>query len=355
MLFTIKFTLIIVVVFVQLVSATENYFEISQQQVTNVYNAFQFDNDIDSCSKFIDALLKHSGWQEPSDEWRDAAIKLIKGVVLRVDLNGGLSIPANAKLLHCYTYLEEQNKLLDSIIKETQPLVDVTSQVQSVRPSQSDTIASTSKRPNTFSEAQRRELDLAFSENPKPTRETMYMLASKLSTKYPLVVKWFSNKRRYYRPQTAEQQAPRQKKKPRKKIFIPRKSRLALIKAYLKDAYLTRETVQMLAQQLDLQDWEIKRWFKNRRKYFKKHNVQQPSADQPPLVRRGAKKNLLSDLAYLEFESVYLENPRPSNELIDELAAKHNLGRLIVWTWFRNRRTAQRIQNQRQNVDKPSK
>lgn len=399
----IGLVLTVIVANVQLTSATNYKFDLSHQQITEIYDGFQFNSDIDTCSRFIDALLAKSAWEGPSDEWRAAGMSLVKSVATGTDLNGGLSIPADAKLLHCYKYLNEQNDLLTAIKQEPQendlptvdeamqgtnlifPMVDwqnvdglpMSQQQQEQQTFETPTTQKpvtafkVGRRPKTvrvkktaFNMSSRFALEKAFQDNPRPSTDEIQMLADKLNVHKSVIGNWFRNKRQFTKKLNSQQdptsldefaslaeeiQAPEITKynpKGTKKAQLPRSARVELERAFNEEPNPSNEVMDALADKLSLHRSIISKWFQNQRYKVK-------TAGKPGDKAKFVKPRLgIPKLKRLALDTIFLTDPDPTRERIHELAEELDIEDKVLWRWFYVRRKHEKRQKAKLDANK---
>lgn len=261
--------------------------QLGHLQVNEIYEGFKFNNDIDSCSRFTETLLARSGWQGPSDGWREAGMQLIEAILARSLIDGGLSIAADTKLVHCYQLIQEQVEILREIKQAAHQtsigpiLPNLNEALEGVELAfDCSNVAKTPKRraarkSQTKPRKQRRvvglttrlELEKAYVRNPKPTRQEIKALAAQYSLDFVFVYGWFYNRRIADEQATLNKAASasrRQARQPKYK-WLPRPTRIALETVFRANSYPSDATLQRLSEQHGVAKKKLQGWFAEKR------------------------------------------------------------------------------------------
>lgn len=323
---------VVTIVAIPNLASAFNQYHLSHEQVTQIYGGYNYDQDIDSCSRFIHDLLKRSGWRGSSDEWRQAAIKLIEDIVTKPDLNGGLSIPADAKLLHCYKYTKEQNELLSGI--------------KQARKSAETPI---SGRGDLRGLPRLNEgMDLMF-----PNFDWTSILESQPIDTAAMTVTF---------PKGIPQEASGvdgDKQKP-KRGKLDDDTRLALEKAFVANPKPSGQEIRRLAKLYNKSRDFMYMWFYHRRVTEQRRNRREqmrlgataldaPSADNPASTSMNQQSRPSSPQkipkftwmpreARIVFETLFKQDQYPSREMIAMLADQYGLDEAKIYNWFAAKR-----------------
>ena len=122
---------------------------------------------------------------------------------------------------------------------------------------------------------------------------------------------------------------------------------LILEKEYQLNQYLSKDEILNLAQNLGLQEEDVKLWFKNRRNKEisnknKKIEEKKGITDKFQPNKRKRRKNYLDFHKIEILEKEYLSNQYPDENEISDLATKLDIQEEQVKMWFKDRRNKEK-------------